>query len=599
MTQEHKTTATKLQLLREQLRKNRLDAWLLPRQDEFQGEYVAAYAERLKWLTGFAGSWGVAIVTLKDAAIFIDGRYTIQVKEQVDTKLIKPQSLIEAPPPSWIEKNLKKGDRLGFDPMLTTAADAEKIADACKIVGASLVPAKQNPIDLIWPDQPARPTGAISVHPQQFAGKSVSDKLEEISQGLAKSSADAVVIAEPSSVSWVLNIRGSDIPFTPTVPAYAIIRRKGKSELFIDPAKVPDDVRDHLTAVCAIRKPTDLEKSLQALGKKRASVLIDRASVPVAIASALAKAKAKLVAGTDPCSLPKAQKNRTEQQGARAAHLRDGAAMIKFLHWLDQNGGTGELTEWQAAEELRRFRAMSDVFKDLSFGTISAAGPNAAIPHYHVEEHGSRTLNTGEIFLIDSGGQYEDGTTDITRTVIIGQPTEEMRDRYTRVLKGMIQITLLRFPKGTTGAHIDAFARAALWKAGLDYDHGTGHGVGSYLSVHEGPARISKTGQVALQPGMILSNEPGYYREGHYGIRIENLLLVSKPEKIEDGDREMLGFETLTLCPIDRRLIETRLLTKEELDWLDHYHARVWRELRPMVDGPTANWLTKACAPLR
>jgi Xaa-Pro aminopeptidase len=594
-----KSDSSRIERLRAQMRLAKVTAYLVPRQDEFQGEYVPDYAERLKWLTGFAGSWGVAIVRLKDAHIFVDGRYTIQVKEQVDTKVFTPQHLITTPPHQWAERNLKKGDRLGFDPWLTTAADADKFAAACEKVGAKLVPLGHNLIDVIWEDQPPRPDAPIAAHPTQFAGLSTEKKLEQIGKSLEKAGAESVVLAEPSSVAWLFNIRGGDIPFTPVVPAYAIVRRKGKAEIFIDPAKVPEDVVDHIAKHAVIKKRQQFETALGALGRKKSGILLDHASVPAAIRNALSKVKARLVSGSDPCTLPKAQKNKTEQEGARAAQRRDGVAMVRFLHWLEQDAPRGALTEWSVAQKLHEFRAASPEFKDASFGTISAAGPNAAIPHYHVSEESSLPLRMNEIFLIDSGGQYEDGTTDITRTVIVGQPTDEMRDRFTRVLKGMIQISMLRFPAGTTGAHIDVLARAALWKAGLDFDHGTGHGVGSYLSVHEGPARISKTGHVALQPGMIMSDEPGYYLQGQYGIRIENLLLVTPPAKIDGGDREMLGFETLTLCPIDRRLIDSRLLTREELDWLDAYHARVWRELRPFMDGPEATWLTRVCGPVR
>ena len=586
-------------MLRAQMKLSRISAYLVPRQDEFQGEYVPAYAERLKWLTGFAGSWGMAIITLKDAAIFVDGRYTVQVRQQVDAKLFKPQHLIENPPAEWIEKNLKKGDRLGFDPWLTTVVDAEKFSLACTRVKAAFVPVNANLIDHVWQDQPNRPTGSIAVQPQQFAGRSVADKLQQLAKELANSGADAVVLSEPASVAWLLNIRGNDIPFTPVVPAYAIIRRKGKSEVFIDPSKVPEDVSSHLKVHATVRKRDTIGKSLAALAAKKSIVLLERSSTPDQIRNLLTKAKARIVYGADPCILPKAQKNATEQEGARAAQRRDGAAMVKFLHWLELEGQNGNLSEWTAAEKLHGFRKESDVLMDLSFGTISATAGNAAIPHYHVEEATSLPLLLNSVYLIDSGGQYQDGTTDITRTLVMGQPTDEMKDRFTRVLKGMIQISLLQFPQGTTGAHIDAFARASLWKAGFDYDHGTGHGVGAYLSVHEGPARISKTSHVELKPGMILSNEPGYYKEGEYGIRIENLLLICKASEPKGGDRKMLSFETLTLCPIERKLIESRLLTREELEWLDNYHARVWRELRPMVDGPTAKWLTKACSPIR
>ena len=599
MSKALSTTALRLSLLRAEMKKQKLTAFLIPRQDEFQGEYVADYADRMKWLTGFAGSWGIAIATLTDAAIFVDGRYTLQVREQVDTKIYKQQHLMENPPAKWIEQHLKKGDKLGFDPWLTTHAEAERLANACAAVGAKFIPVGTNLIDAIWDNQPPRPGAQIFLQPQQFTGRSAADKLEELSVSLAKSGADATILAEPASVSWLFNIRGSDVPYTPVVCAYALVRRKGKAEIFLDPAKVPEDVRESLATLCTFRKPAEIGKSLTAHGRRKGITLLDPATVPEGIYAILKSAKGAIRSGTDPSAMPRAQKNKTEQEGSRAAHVRDGAAMVKFLHWLEREAPAGQLNEWTIAEELKQYRKQTNLLMDLSFSTIAAAGPNAAIPHYHVNASNSRPLAQNEIVLIDSGGQYRDGTTDITRTTYVGIPTEEVKDRFTRVLKGMIQISLLRFPKGTSGAHIDAIARAALWKAGLDYDHGTGHGVGSYLSVHEGPARISKAGSVPLQPGMILSNEPGYYKSGDFGIRIENLLLVTPPEMIADGDREMMGFETLTLCPIDRRLIETRLLTRDEIEWLDHYHARVWREIRPLVDGPTANWLTKACAPLR
>jgi Xaa-Pro aminopeptidase len=589
----------RIDLLRAAMKRAKVTAYLVPRQDEFQGEYVPAYAERLKWLSGFAGSWGTAIVALKTAAIFVDGRYTIQVKEQVDTRIFKPHHLVDHPPAKWITGNLKKGDRLGFDPWLVTMADADKLSKACTEAGAKLVHLPLNLIDEIWEDQPSRPDASISVQHTQFAGKSVEEKITALREELSANAQDAVVLSEPSSVAWLFNIRGSDVPYTPVVPAFAIVRRKGKADLFIDPAKVPPDVQHHLDPHATVRKRSALVPSLSAMAKKSQQVRLEAASTPEAIRAALSKGKAMIVAGADPCTMPKAQKNGVEQEGARAAQQRDGAAVTKFMHWLEGEASSGGLDEWTIATKLESFRRESNMLKDMSFATISASGPNAAIPHYHVTKGSSRKLNTGEIFLIDSGGQYQDGTTDITRTTIAGHPTDLMKDRFTRVLKGMIQISVLRFPKGTTGAHIDAFARAALWKAGLDYDHGTGHGVGSYLSVHEGPARISKASHVELKPGMILSNEPGYYREGEFGIRIENLLLVTEPEPVTGGDREMMGFETLTVAPIERRLIDQRLLTREELEWLDAYHARVWRELRPTVDGPAATWLTKACAPIR
>jgi Xaa-Pro aminopeptidase len=588
--------ASPVSLLRAELKKRKLTGFVVPRQDEFQGEYVAAYAERLRWLTGFAGSWGLAILTLRKGAIFVDGRYTIQVRQQVDTGLFEPQHLIDQPPAQWIGKNLKKGDVLGFDPWLTTAGEARRLAEACAAVGAKLVPVAANPIDAVWKDQPARPVTAIATQPTQFAGRSVADKARDMAKALG--AADAVVVTQPDSVAWVFNIRGFDVPYTPVVLAYAILRRKGKAELFIDPSRVPEDARAQLRKVAVVKKPAEIGAALKALGKAKATVQIDPAWAPEAIRAGLAKAGARIVHGMDPCIMPKARKNAVEQEGARAAHRRDGAAMARFLRWLEAEAPKGSLTEMAVAERLGAFRKDTGQLLDLSFDTIAGAGPNAAIPHYHVTPESSRPLNLDEIFLIDSGGQYQDGTTDITRTTIIGQPTDDMMDRFTRVLKGMIGISRLRFPKGTYGSQIDVLARQHLWAAGLDYDHGTGHGVGSYLSVHEGPARINKTDRTPLEPGMILSNEPGIYKQGDFGIRIENLLLVQEASDIGGGERPMLGFETLTLCPIERRLINRHLLTRDEVAWIDAYHARVLEETGSFLGGDDLAWLTSACAPL-
>lgn len=586
----HKSRVNALRLL---LKKQKLSGLIIPRQDEFQGEYVAAYAERLRWLTGFAGSWGLAILTLNKGAIFVDGRYTIQVRQQVDTKLFTPQHLIDEPPATWITDNLKKGDALGFDPWLLTADQAERFAASCAKVGAKLVPLATNPIDTIWEDQPKRPTASLSVQPLQFAGQSVAEKLAMIAKLLGKAGADATVVTQPDSVAWVFNIRGNDVPYTPVVLAYAILRKKGKAELFIDKAKLPEDVAAHLRKSVTIRKPAELESALKALGKS--AVQIDANWAPAKIKLALAKSK--IINATDLCVLPKAKKNKTEQEGARAAHRRDGVAMSRFLCWLEDAAPQGGLTEWSVAEKLEQFRKDTGMLLDLSFDSIAGAGPNAAIPHYHVNPDDCLPLKINEIFLIDSGGQYQDGTTDITRTVIVGEPTEEMRDRFTRVLKGMIDVSRIRFPKGTCGSQIDILARQSLWAAGLDYDHGTGHGVGSYLSVHEGPARINKSDRTPLESGMILSNEPGFYRQNEFGIRIENLLLIHEAKNVDGGERPMLGFETLTLCPIERRLIDTKLLTRDELHWLDTYHARVLKEVGDHLSGDELTWLRKACAP--
>jgi len=596
MTTDRKILAARAAALRTELKKRKLTGFIIPRQDEFQGEYVAAYAERLKWLTGFAGSWGLAILTLRSGAIFVDGRYTLQVRQQTDTSLYQPHHLVEDPPAAWIETNLETGDRLGFDPWLTTASQAAEFAEACGRAGARLVPVATNPVDAIWKDQPPRPATSLAVQPTQFAGRKPADKLADIAKALGKT--DAVVLTQPDSVAWVFNLRGFDVPYTPVVAAYAILHRKAKAELFIDAKRLPEDVQAHLKSVALVRKPDAIAGSLARLGARKASVQIDWASTPDAIRRGLAKAGAVIVRGADPCTLPKARKNKTEQQGARAAQLRDGVAMSRFLCWLAAEAPKGGLDEIAVAQQLRSFREATGVLMDLSFDTISAAGPHAAIPHYHVSPHSSRGLGMNEIYLIDSGGQYQDGTTDITRTVIIGQPTEEMTGRFTRVLKGMIRLSATRFPKGTCGSQLDVLARGYLWAAGLDFDHGTGHGVGSYLSVHEGPARINKHDRTPLEPGMILSNEPGYYKPGHYGIRIENLVMVQEARDVAGGDRPMLGFETLTRCPIDRRLIDTRLMTRDELAWLDSYHALVLKEVGDHLEGTELEWLKSACAPL-
>ncbi len=577
------------------LKKQKFTGFIIPRQDEFQGEYVAPYAERLKWLTGFAGSWGMAILTLTKGAIFVDGRYTIQVRQQVDTKVFTPHHLVDEPPTTWIENNLKKGDVLGYDPWLMTADQADRFSAACAKVGAKLKAATSNPIDAIWTDQPPRPVAQLSVQPLQFTGQSLADKLAMASKALGK--ADATVLTMPDSVAWVFNIRGHDVPYTPVVLAYAILKKTGKADLFIDKNRLPEDVRAHLRKSVTIKRPAELEAALKALGKSRSTVQVDINWTPARIKSVLEKSGSKLMNANDICRLPKAKKNATEQEGARAAHRRDGVAMSRFLCWLESAAPEGNLTEWSVAEKLESFRKDTGMLLDLSFDTIAGAGPNAAIPHYHVDPENCLPLKINEIFLINSGGQYQDGTTDITRTVIVGEPTAEMKDRFTRVLKGMIGVSRIRFPKGTCGSQIDVLARQSLWVGGLDYDHGTGHGVGSYLSVHEGPARINKSDRTVLEPGMIMSNEPGFYKQGAFGIRIENLLLIHAERDIEGGERPMLGFETLTLCPIERRLIETKLLTRDELHWLDVYHARVLKEVGDHLTGAELSWLQRACAP--
>lgn len=584
--------------LREELARRHLDGFIIPRQDEFQGEYVAPYAERLRWLTGFAGSWGLAILMKDRGAIFVDGRYTIQVRKQVDTALFTPRHLVEEPPAEWLEKELKPGEVVGYDPWLMTADQIARFEKAAAKAGAKLVAVETNPLDAIWTGQPKRPMKPVAVQPTQFSGKSSKDKLGDVAKTLEKAGADAVVLTQPDSVAWAFNIRGGDVAYTPVVLSYAILRRQGEAELFIDQTKLPEDVAAHLKGIVRIRAPQEIEASLAGLGEKKARVQIDPDWTPERIRAVLAASGAEIVTGKDPCVLPKARKNPIEQEGARAAQKRDGVAMARFLCWLDEAAPKGDQNEVTVAEKLAEFRNAGGMLKDLSFDSISGVGPNAAIPHYRVSKASALPLKKGQIYLIDSGAQYQDGTTDITRTVIVGEPTVEMKDRFTRVLKGMIALSRIRFPKGTCGSQLDVLARQPQWMAGLDFDHGTGHGVGSYLSVHEGPARINKTDRTPLEPGMILSNEPGYYKEGQYGIRIENLILVREAEAIAGGERPMMSFETLTLCPIDRRLIESSLLSPEELAWLNAYHARVEREVGAFLDGPELAWLKKACAPI-
>jgi Xaa-Pro aminopeptidase len=592
-------TSGRLASLRAELVRQGLDGLIVPRQDEFQGEYVAAYAERLRWLTGFAGSWGLAIILADRAAIFVDGRYTLQVREEVDSALFTPRHLIDEPPPDWVEKNLREGQILGYDPWLLTPDHVSGFKAACGKAGATLKAVEHNPVDIVWTDRPARPRGPIDVQPTRFAGRTPAEKLAEVAAALTELRADAVLLTLPDSIAWVFNIRGRDVAYTPTVLTQAIVYREGMADLFADRARFSGGSIDHLARIAAIRDPAELDAALSALGARKATVLVDPSSVPERLRALLQAHGATIMTGRDPCMLPKARKNRVEQEGARTAHRRDGAAMVRFLHWLEISVRKTKLDEIAVAEKLAQFREETGALEDLAFTTVAGAGPNAASPHYRVTRRSSRRLGRNGLLLIDSGGQYRDGTTDITRTVILGKPTNEMKNRFTTVLKGMIGISTVRFPKGTCGSQIDILARTALWQMGLDYDHGTGHGVGSYLSVHEGPARINKTDRTALEPGMILSNEPGYYKPGRYGIRIENLLLVHEPRPVPGGERPMMGFETLTLCPIDRRLIEAKLLAAGELAWLNAYHARVAKELGPLLGQRELKWLRKACAPVR
>jgi len=592
-------TAEKLKRLRESIAREGLAGFLVPHGDEHQSEYPPPSSERLAWLTGFTGSAGFAIVLAGKAAIFVDGRYTLQSSTQVDP-VFDREHLIENPPPRWLAAHARPGDRIGYDPWLLTLADVRRFAEAAASAGAELVPVSANPLDAIWTDRPAPPLGAVTPHPESLAGEAAENKIARLQAALVERKADAAVLTQSDSIAWLLNIRGSDVAHNPTALAFTILPASGRPSLFIDGRKLSNAVRTELAALTEIESAASLATGLAALAGKR--VLLDPATTADAIRKLIADAGGTIVEGPDPVALPKARKNATELAGMRRAHIRDGAAMVRFLAWLDA-AAPGALDEIAVADRLRDFRAEAASrdgmeLVDLSFDTISGAGPNGAIVHYRVTPETNRRLEANSLYLIDSGAQYRDGTTDITRTVAIGSPTAEMRERFTLVLKGHIAIATARFPVGASGAQLDSLARIALWKAGLDYDHGTGHGVGAFLSVHEGPARISKMGTVPLEPGMILSNEPGYYRTGAYGIRIENLVIVTPPAPIAGGDRDMLGFETITLAPIDRRLIEPGLLAPDELRWLNAYHAWVAATLAPLLGESERAWLAAATAPI-
>lgn len=584
--------------LRAELGRRGLDGFLIPRADEHQGEYVPPHAERLRWLTGFSGSAGLAIVLLDRAAIFVDGRYTLQVRTQVDADVFEPKHLIDEPPARWIEENLVHGARLGYDPWLHTVDAVARYETAAAKADASLVPVADNPLDAVWTDQPEPPLAPVRPHPLEYAGEPAAEKLKRLSTALMQEDVDAAILTMPDSIAWAFNIRGGDVAHTPLPLSFAILHEGGHAELFIDERKLDAAARAHLGNVVTIRPREALAAALGELGARKADVLIDPATCAAWIHDRLKSAGATVKRGADPCELPKACKNEAEIRGARAAHLRDGAALTRFLAWLAVNAPSGGVDEIMAAERLEAFRAETGALRDLSFDTISGAGENGAIVHYRVTRATNRRLAPGELFLLDSGAQYSDGTTDVTRTVAIGEADTGQRDRFTRVLRGHIAIASARFPEGTSGAQLDALARMALWKAGLDYDHGTGHGVGSYLSVHEGPQRISKLGAVPLKPGMIVSNEPGYYKTGAYGIRIENLLVVTPPAPVEGGERPMMGFETLTLAPIDLNCVEPDLLSGEEREWLNAYHARVREALSPGLDAETRAWLEAATHPI-
>ncbi|HVJ00624.1 MAG TPA: aminopeptidase P family protein [Sphingomonas sp.] len=595
------TYADRLQALREQLKRDRLDGFVVPLTDEHMSEYVGAYAQRLAWLTGFQGSAGTAVVLPEAAAIFTDGRYTLQVRQQVSADHWEYVGVPATSVASWLGANAPDGGRIGYDPWLHTRAWVDEARKALAEKGAELVPVTTNPIDTVWSDRPAPSAATLAVQADDAAGKSSPAKRAEIADWLHERKADAVVLAALDSIAWAFNVRGKDVEHTPVALAYAIVNADGTADLFVAPEKITDTVRQHLGNAVRVHDRAAFAPALRGFAGKR--VAADPGSAVAAIFDALESGGAKVLPVRDPVVLAKAIKNPAEIAGHKAAQAIDGAALVRFLKWFEETAPAGGLTEMSAADRLRAFREETGALKDLSFDTISATGPNGAIPHYKVTDESSLPIERGQLYLVDSGGQYAAGTTDVTRVMPVGDPTNEMKDRFTRVLKGHIGIATAIFPDGTTGAQLDSFARAPLWEVGLDYGHGTGHGVGAYLSVHEGPQRIAQPfypGGQSLEPlraGMFLSNEPGYYKAGEYGIRIENLVLVV-PVEIPGAEQPMLGFETLTFAPIERTLIKPNLLTKRELAWINSYHERVLEVIGPQLSKDDRQWLEAKCAPI-
>ncbi|KGJ04578.1 Xaa-Pro aminopeptidase [Paracoccus halophilus] len=581
--------------LRRELAARDLDGFLVPRADAHQGEYVAARDARLAWLTGFTGSAGFCIVTPDRAGIFVDGRYRVQVKSEVDMAHFTPVPWPETKPADWLSEAMPEGGRIGYDPWLHTRREIAQMDKALAGSGIALLAVDQNPVDAIWPDQPAPPAGRVRLWPDDIAGETAKAKRTRIADALREAGHSAAVLTLPDSLSWLLNIRGADIPRNPVVQGFAIIEANGHVAVFAYPEKFPAEIRAALGNEVQILAPHALTPALTNLS---GPVRVDPATAPDQVFSLIESMGTEIAEAQDPAIMPKACKNPAELAGMRAAHLQDGAAVAELLCWLDgrvESLTDTPLTEIAVAKKLEEFRRARGIL-DISFETILGSGPHGAVVHYRVTEATDRRILPGDIVLIDSGGQYDNGTTDITRTLPMGDFDPSVRRPYTRVLQGMIALSQARFPRGVAGAHLDALARAPLWSEGMDYDHGTGHGVGAGLSVHEGPVRISRISEIPLQPGMILSNEPGYYREGAFGIRIENLIAVH--EVASPDGRDMLGFETLTLAPIDRRLIEPGLMSRQEIAWLDAYHGRVWDGISPLLDAGTRDWLYLATRPL-
>ena len=587
-----------LPLIRKAMAEQGLDGFLVPHEDEHQNEYLPEANDRLAWATGFTGSAGAAVILKDKAAVFVDGRYTLQVRDQVDQSLFELRDLVDGGVAAYLESSIGKGQAIGFDPRLHSPDALAHLRAAAARAGGELKPVSANPLDLAWgAARPAQPRAPVVPHPLEFAGEDSASKRARVGQGLAHDGADAAVITAPASIAWLFNIRGGDVIRSPLPLGQAVLNADGTARLFLDPAKTTPELPAWLGNQVTLEPPDALPSALAELKGKR--VLVDPSQSSAWYSDALGEAGAVVVRAPDPCALPRACKNPVEIEGTRRAHRRDGAALTRFLHWLATDAQSDLPDEMEIVSKLEAFREATGALKDLSFDTIAGAGPNGAIVHYHPTRRQIRRTEPGSLLLVDSGAQYLDGTTDVTRTVAIGEPTPEMRQRYTLVLKGHLALGRVRFPPGTSGPALDALARAPLWAAGLDYDHGTGHGVGSYLGVHEGPQRIAKVmNNVALRPGMIVSNEPGYYKTGAYGIRIENLQYVTEPAEIEGGERPMLGFEVLTLAPYDRRLIDEFALTDEERGQVNAYHARVLDEVGAQLEPGLMGWLEEACAPL-
>ena len=589
--------AERLEALRRGMRQQGVDGFILQRTDQHGSEYLPPSEERLAWLTGFTGSAGQAVVLLDEAAVFTDGRYTVQIGQEVDADLFECCNTGDQPPSRWLETRLRPGQVLGYDPKLTRKAERRALERLCHNREAELRALERNPVDAVWTDRPAPPCAPVVAQDEVLAGESSVAKRQRIGEEVGKAGADWLLVTAADSIAWLLNIRGSDVPYNPLCLSHLLLATDGRARWFVDPAKLSGDPID--ADGIELRPYAAIDTALDALGTTAAKVLVDPALNAVGFTDRLNRAGARVIEARDPTLLAKAKKSMAEIEGALAAQRRDGTAVVRFLAWLDQQPLDGSLTELAAAAHLYEERARHPLFRGPSFETISAHGPNAALPHYRVSEASNRPLTAGTLYLVDSGAQYTDGTTDITRTLALGHPSAEMTFRFTLVLKGHIALSEAVFPEGTAGSQLDLLARQFLWRRGLDYDHGTGHGIGSYLCVHEGPQRLAKRGgDVALEPGMILSNEPGYYKPGEYGIRIENLVLVEAAPMPEDGERPLLCFRNLTLAPIDRRLIDLHLLTEPERRWLDAYHARVLEELSPLLDTPCKAWLQQATAPL-